>query len=531
MKMKNNIPKNSRTAILLLILVLMYPLHASAKRPNIIVIISDDQGIAELGAYADFAHPDKLQARNIDELRQITEITDVEVPIEVALEAARKCMPNMDRIAAQGTRFTSFYAAPTCAPARGAMMTARYPQRYGVYCNDDIEGRHGKGFPVESKFSVKLLADAGYSTALIGKWHLGSRRGQHPNDRGFEYYFGFDRAHVAKYNSNMLFRNREKAEPEGWLEDQISNEAVAFLERAEKDPRPFFLYVAYNVPHGPIPPPPQEYMDYFSSGSRAVDVYFGTIYGMDVGIGRMIEQLEKMGELDNTLIMYGSDNGLARGVYHFGFEADDERERFFSPIPGNGPLRGCKWTPWDGGVRVPFIARVPGGIEGQSSDALQSIMDVLPTSLEFAGIPAPDDYAFDGRSFLNVLREGPPDPDERILFWASDSQVPFGDFSPEFEQLQRRMQAMGPTDIRAARFPPAWYVRTSRWKLLGWDTIEPVLIDIRNDISELNDVSASYPEVVRELSGKFAEWFSEQAPPLVYPLNHWEKFKEVGKAK
>jgi uncharacterized sulfatase len=407
-------------------------------------------------------------------------------------------------------------------------MTARYPQRYGVYCNDDIEGRHGKGFPVESKFPVQLFQDAGYSTALIGKWHLGSRPGQHPNDRGFEHYFGFDRAHVDKYDSTMLFRNREKADPEGWLEDQISNEAVAFLERAEKDPRPFFLYVAYNVPHGPIPPPPQEYMDHFSTGSRAVDVYFGTIYGMDVGIGRMLKQLEKMGELDNTLILYGSDNGLARGVYHFGFEADEERERFFSPIPGNGPLRGCKWTPWDGGVRVPFVARVPGGLAGQSSQALQSIMDVLPTALEFAGIAVPDAYQLDGRSFLQVLREGPPEVDDRILFWASDSQVPFGDFSPEFDQLQRRMQAMGQTDIRAARFPPAWYVRTSRWKLLGWDTIDPVLIDIANDISEQDDASARYPGVVRELSARFADWFSEQAAPLVYPLNNWEKFKKVG---
>jgi uncharacterized sulfatase len=505
-------------------------LFAGERQPNILVIISDDQGFAELGAYADFADPLTLQAKNIEELRQISEITEVEVPIEVALAAARKATPNLDWLAENGTRFTSFYAAPTCAPARGALMTARYPQRYGVYSNDDIEGRFGQGYPLEAKFLVEAFRRNGYETALIGKWHLGSRPGQHPNDRGFEYYFGFDRAHVDKYDSSMLWRNRENAEPEGWLEDQISNEAVAFLERAVDDPRPFFLYVAYNVPHGPIPPPPQEYMDHFNSGSKAVDVYFGTIFGMDVGIGRMLRQLEAMGELDNTLIMFGSDNGLARGVYHFGFEADYERERFFSPIPGNGPLRGCKWTPWDGGVRVPFIARLPGGLKGATSDSLQSIMDVLPTAMEYAGFLHADESPIDGNSFLSVLKEGEPVVDERILFWACDSQVPFPD-RPEFSQLQRRMQAMGQTEIRSARHPSSWYVRTPEWKLVGWDAISPLLFNIRNDPGELNDLSGKYPEVVRSLSAQFAGWFSEQAKPLVYPMENWSNFKAVGSAE
>lgn len=496
-------------------------------RPNILLILSDDQGFCELGAYMDFADRNTLAAKRLEEWKKITECTPEQAPIEVCFEAARKCTPNLDRLAAEGTRFTSFYAAPTCAPSRAALMSARYPQRHGVYCNDDMEGQFGKGFPAEVPFPVDWFRQSGYRTGLAGKWHLGEGPGQHPNDRGFDYYFGFNRAHTEKYGSKILYRNRTNIPAEGWLEDQITEEALAFLKRTEEENLPFFLYVAYNVPHGPMPRPPQQYIDYINSGSDIVDVYFATIYGMDVGIGRMIKQLEELGQLENTLILFGSDNGQAFGSYHHGFSV--RQQAYLVPVPGNGPLRGCKWTPWDGGVRVPFIARLPGGLKGQSSDSLQSITDVLPTALDYAAIGVPEFSRLDGRSFLSVLRNGQTSDLERTLFWACDSQVPFGreSWGPEYNDLQKRMQSLGQTKLRAEKYPPAYYVRTPRWKLIGWDAIQPALIDIANDPGERNDLSAQYPEVVKNLSAQFNLWMNEQAKPLVYPEMYWNTLRSI----
>ena len=496
--------------------------QAQSQKRNVLLIISDDQGYSELGAYMDITNSENLGAKNIEKLKNIKLASDTEAPIEVCFEAARKCMPNIDKLAEQGTRFTSFYAAPTCAPSRAALMSASYPQRYGVCCNDDVEGQFGKGFSSAAEFPVKLFQESGYMTGIIGKWHLGTDVGQHPNDRGFEYYFGFNRAHTEKYDSKILYRNRENVTAEGWLEDQISNEALDFLKRAEQDEQPFFLYVAYNVPHGPTPRPPQQYIDYINSGSDVVDVHFATIYGMDCGIGRMITQLKESGQLENTLILFGSDNGLARGSYS-GFKV---REQTYNvPVPGNGPLRGCKWSPWEGGVRVPFIARISGGSKGQRSDALLSIMDVLPTALDFAGIEVPDGYSFDGKSFLSILNGNKIMDEERILFWAGDSREPFGDFNTLYDELLKHVKSLGPDVTRAEKNPPAWYVRTDTWKLMAWDTITPVLIDIQNDIGERNDLSDKYPEIVEQLSLEFRKWYYELPQPVVYPQSSWEKFK------
>lgn len=496
-------------------------------KPNILVIVSDDQGFCELGAFLDFADPATLGAKRLDDWKKIKECTPEEAPIDVCIEAARKCMPNIDRLAAQGLRLTDFRAAPTCAPTRAALMSACYPQRFGVYCNDDLEGQLGRGLPVTADFPVRLFTEAGYMTGMVGKWHLGELPGQWPHQKGFEYFFGFNRAHTEKYGSKILRRNDDKVPAEGWLEDQISNEAVAFLERAAQQQRPFFLKVAYNVPHGPTPRPPQEYIDHIRSGSDNVDVYFATIYGMDVGIGRMLAQLEKTGQLDNTLILYFSDNGQAQGPYHYGFRIREEA--YLVPVPGNGPLQGCKWTPWEGGVRVPCIARLPGGAKG-SSDALLCVMDVLPTALDYAGIALPASMPVDGRSFLPLLKTGKSAGD-RTIFWAMDSQEPFGNFGPADAALLKQVQQTGKVKIRAEKHPPAWYVRTEKWKLMGWDTNAPVLIDMENDIAERHDLAAQHPEVVARLTREFRDWFKQQADPLVYPQSQWGKLKEVGKQR
>ena len=382
---------------------------------------------------------------------------------------------------------------------------------------------YGKGLPVGLSLPVELFQSSGYLTGLSGKWHLGQEEGQLPNVRGFDFFFGFDRAHVMKYDSPRLLKNGKSTPAKGWLADQISDEAIEFLGMAEAQEKPFFLYVAYNEPHGPMPDPPQPYMDAINSGSKNLDGYFGMIYGMDAGIGRILEKIEAMGELENTIILYGSDNGKNRGTYLSPFEM---RTDFFGvPVPGNGPLQGCKWTPWEGGVRVPFIVKMPGGVSG-SSDMLLSMMDVMPTVLDFADIDIPESMQVDGRSFLPLLTGD--DLAERTMFWASDSQMPYIDISKERSKaLHAKYDERPKHKIRSGNFPPAWYVRTEKWKLMGWDDEEPVLFDMQNDIGETTDLSREHPETVRDLKKQFAAWLDQQQPPVVFPMEQFEKLKAV----
>lgn len=496
--------------------------EVSTRKPNILVIISDDQGYCELGSFMEFANPETLGIKNLDQLKKIKTSTSLEAPIEVCFEAARKCMPNVDRIAAQGMRLTDFHAAPTCGPSRAALMSARYPQSFGIYSNDEFEGKSAIGLPVDVDLPVRLFKEAGYLTGMSGKWHLGQAPGQLPHERGFDFFFGFDRAHTEKYDSKILQRNGQRVPANGWLADQITDEAIGFLKQAEDADKPFFLYVAYNEPHGPTPRPPQEYIDYFKSGSDIVDCHFATLYGMDRGIGRILEQLEKMGQLDNTLILYASDNGQALGAFRSGFRKND----YLVPIPGNGPLQGCKWTPWEGGVRTLCVAKLPGGAKG-SSDDLISILDVMPTALDYAGIPVPDSMKLDGQSFLPLLHGKPSGKPERTLFWALDAETPYGNFGPEYAELEKQIKALPKAEVRSGNHPPAWYVRTEKWKLMGWDTLQPVLIDMENDIGEHNDLAAQHPEVVRELSSQFKTWLGQQIKPAVYPEFQWNKLQTI----
>ena len=490
-------------------------LYADTPRKNVLMILSDDQGHCELGSYMEHVAADKLGAPNADVFRAITACSAKKAPIDVCFKAAQKCMPTVDSLAKTGVRFTSFLSAPTCVPARALLMTGCYPQGFGIYCNDDVVSSALKGMPAELACPAKLFKEAGYMTGVCGKWHLGSKPGQHPNDRGFEYFFGFDRAHTEKYDSKILQCNGKSVPAKGWLADQITEEAVAFLQRSEQEKRPFLLHVSYNEPHGPTSRPPQAYIDHFKSGSDIVDVHFATIYGMDQGIGRIIAELKRSGRFEDTLILFGSDNGVgaSRSV---GFNSPN----YHVPVPGNGPFRGGKWSLWEGGVRVPFIACLPKGV-ATTSGALVSMMDVFPTALEYAGIKTPETYKLDGRSFLPILQGKNSGDPERMLFWAGEASdpLPGAEWNPAFIELQEKAKG-----LKKGSFLPCWYVRTSKWKLMGWDTLPPVLIDMAKDPHEWTDVSKQNPDVVTQLTQHFKTWIKAQKEPLSYDKMQWKKF-------
>jgi uncharacterized sulfatase len=330
-----------------------------------------------------------------------------------------------------------------------------------------------------------------------------------------------------RFGSKRLFRNREKTPAVDWLADKTSDETIAFLNGSHHEQKPFFLYVAYNEPHCPTERPPQVYIAHFKSGSDTVDVHFGTIYGRDQGIGRIFEELKRTGRMENTLIVFTSDNGIAQLDRFSG-----KKGNYHTPVPGAGPFRGGKWTPWEGGVRVPAIVHLPSA-NTTTSAALASIIDVMPTALDYAGIKVPAEYPLDGHSLLPILEGQSTGDAERTLFLACDAQEPFGDWNAQHLALKEALRA----NSKAHKdghvtcedlFPPAWYVRTSQWKLMGWDSLAPVLIDMTADPHEYKDVAAQHPDVVRSLNSQFHAWLQAQPPPKPIAESCMRRFCQLG---
>lgn len=520
----DNIMKNNITIRLILIYLLMLtygfsqdPVKQGKAEPrkNILVILSDDQGYCELEPFINIATKENLDyflpksagAPHIP-------LSQLKHSVEEGMESARRCMPNISKLSTKSVVFTDFYSAPTCAPARAALMTGCYPQRFGVYTNWDTVSKN-RGLNPDAKMLVKLFKDSGYYTGLVGKWHLGDEKGQHPNDKGFEYFFGFDRAHTEKYDSKILFRNRESVPAVGWLADQITQESVDFIQRSDENSKPFFLYVAYNEPHGPNPLPPKMYQDEFKSESHRITTHYGNIYGMDYGIGKIIQKLKDIGQFDNTLIVFLSDNGVGYAPIH-------------PFIPGSGPFRGGKWSPWEGGVRVPAVIYAKE-FEHKTSNEICTIFDLLPTALDYAKISIPKDYVLDGKSLIPILKGKPNDFSERQLYWACDSLPPYGsmEWDPKFEELENRMIKVRDTtkamkkegkthNWRGTTEPPALLVRNKKWKLMRWEETTPILIDMINDPYERKNVASEFPEVVAKLHGDFKTWMGQMPKPVAY---------------
>jgi uncharacterized sulfatase len=281
-------------------------------------------------------------------------------------------------------------------------------------------------------------------------------------------------------------------------------------------------------------------MDFINSGSEVVDVFFGTLYGMDYGIGRIIAQLEQSGELENTIIMFCSDNGMGRNRYNQGFKAEKELSwtkfgNYQVPVPGNGPLNGCKWSVFEGGHRVPLIVYVPGMQGGKKITGLTSIMDLVPTAFDFLDVELPVDNTYDGISFLPLL-EGKNMTDNRVLLWACDAREPYNVLDERFARViknqyeEDREKAGTPVSRYCLECtPPAWYVIKDNWKLMGISTLKPTLINLNEDLSETTDLSNQYPEKVSELFFFFEDWLGQMEKPVIYPEKQWSKLFRINK--
>ena len=347
-----------------------------AKSPNVLLILADDHGYGDISVH----NGPSIQT------------------------------PNIDRIAANGARFTKFYAnSSVCSPSRSSLMTGRYPDRVGVPGVIRTHPENSWGYFRQDAVTLpSALKQKDYHTSLIGKWHLGLEPENHPCQRGFDHFHGFlgdmmdDYYTHLRHDINYMRHGSDTINPQGHATDLFTEWSVEFIRAQAQSSQPFFLYLAYNAPHTPIQPP-DDWVERVTE--REPDIspqrakYIALVEHMDAGIGRVLDTLVETDQLSNTLVIYTSDNGGSMDVGAH-----------------NGPLRGQKGEMYEGGIRVPTCAMWPGHVpEGHVTDQVAVLMDLFPTVCEVAG--APIAHEIEGRSIWQTLQGEQQDFSDRILYW------------------------------------------------------------------------------------------------------------------
>jgi arylsulfatase A-like enzyme len=357
--------------------------QASAARPNVILIITDDVGYGDVGSYG---------------------APDIKTP-------------NIDSLAKNGTKLSDFYAAPNCSPTRAMLISGRYQQRYRIE-NPLGAARtaQDQGLPATGRTLPQLLKNNGYHTGLVGKWHLGYKQEFSPNAHGFDYFFGFKSGlidyyqHTDSTGEHDLFENTEPTHVTGYSTDIFTERSVKFIEQNAN--QPFFLEVAFNAAHWPFQIP--DHPSVAANNARFVQPqedptnsrrdYVAIVERADQGVGKIIATLERLGLTRNTLVIYTHDNGgewLAR----------------------NAPLFHRKNTVWEGGIRVPAIFKWPGRIPaGKTSAQVGIMMDLTATILAATNSPVPAEAKLEGMNLLPLLQNG-AQRTERTLFWRVTTQA------------------------------------------------------------------------------------------------------------
>ncbi len=427
------------------------------KKPNFVLLLADDLGYGDLSCYGS---------------------TQIKTPV-------------LDQTAREGARLEEFYACPTCTPARAALMTGRYPLRSGMV--RVLAPMEHFGMP-DSEITVgQALQQQGYTTACIGKWHLGDMPRYEPNRHGFGYFYGLHYSNdmtfpAVKWPRIKLYRNENVIEVpahQDTLTLRYTQQAIEFIQRS-KD-KPFFLYLPYTMPHVPLAASPD------FRGKSAYGLYGDAVEEIDWSVGKILKTLKDSGVDDNTFVLFTSDNGPAI------------RTASVARAGSAGPLRGGKGTTWEGGVRVPCIARWPGRIpQGSVLNGITSLMDVWPTFVELAGGSIPRDRIMDGKSIFDFLQKKAPSPHDTHCYYFGRRMfaVRVNDWKLHFIERERGQKG---------GFSRAVYQHPSQ------------LYNLARDVGERNDVARENPSIVAELT-KTALDFEAAMVPGKTPPPFWRTF-------
>jgi arylsulfatase A-like enzyme len=425
-------------------------LAQAADKPNIVHIVADDLGWKDVG---------------------FNGCTDI-------------LTPNLDKLAADGAKLTQFYVQPMCTPTRAALMTGRYPFRYGLQ-TAVIPSVSAYGLDTTEWLMPQCLKEAGYHTAIIGKWHLGhADKKWWPRQRGFDYqygamigeldYFTHEEHHVLDW-----YRDNKPVREKGYTTQLIGNDAVRLIQ-AHDPSSPLYLYLTFNAPHTPYQAP-QSYIDrYKHIQAPTRRIYAGMVACLDDEIGRVVAALDRKGMRQNTLILFHSDNGGTKNAMFAGVMADMSKVK----IPcDNGPYRDGKGSLFEGATRVCALANWPGHVKPQAVDGLIHAVDIYPTLAALAGATTAKCKPLDGLNVWDTIAEGKPSPRSEVVY----NIEPF----------------------RAA-------LRQSDWKII-WRNMLPSsvdLYDLSKDRSEQNNVAAAHPDKVAAMQQRLDALAREATKPL-----------------
>lgn len=432
-------------------------IRAAGERPNIVFIMADDLGNADLG-----------------------------------YRGSEIKTPHIDRLAVSGVRCESFYGMPVCSPSRACLMTGRYPMRYGLQTLV-IFPSHTYGLPSDERTLPQALREAGYRTMMVGKWHLGHADKKYwPQGRGFDHFYGNlvgEVDYFTKERGGLIDwqRNGQFLREEGYFTTQLGDEAEKLIRGLDSQ-QPFFLYFASLAAHAPYQAP-QEYLDRFASiTDERRRTYAAMIAALDDQVDRIVKALDEKGLRDNTLIVFSSDNGGATSARSTsGVRSEQEGAKQGAVAPGekppasNGRLRGGKGTLYEGGVRVPTVFNWPGKLTPRVVDEPLHMVDVMPTLLALAGGRPAEDHPLDGSDIWPVLSAGEDSPHEELLI-----------------------------NVEALRGA----IRRGNWKLVKLATLpgQTELFDLAADPGEQTNIANQHPDVVRDLEARLLAYARQQRP-------------------
>ncbi|MDO8539625.1 MAG: sulfatase-like hydrolase/transferase [Opitutaceae bacterium] len=444
-------------------------LGGATPRPNIVLILADDLGYGDIGCYGGKAVP----------------------------------TPHIDRLAREGVRFTDGYVtSPACAPSRLGLMAGAFTQRFGVTWNDD---RSAHKLPDTQRLLPELLRDAGYVTGLIGKWNI-----VRPAERCFDEVHNFIEwesdyfpQEDGRYKGSNTTKSSEfgSSKTAGWgperpdqeyLTDRLGRHATDFIRRHAT--HPFFLYVGFNAVHSPWHGRKSDQQRFAHLPHEVLRIYASMVAALDENVGRILDTLRAQKLEENTLVVFLSDNGPAKGSAHIaGWKPDWPKHLV---VGSAGPLRGAKTDLYDGGIREPFILRWPARLAARRTFVpAVTAMDLLPTLCVAAGATIPNATTVDGVNLLPFLRGERSGPPHDALFWKikSAAAVRSGDW---------KLVMVGP------EWKPELYNLPS-----DPATWRPQLYNLANDIGETRDVASANPDVVRRLHTAWQEWNRPLPPP------------------
>ncbi|CAM4394412.1 arylsulfatase [Zobellia nedashkovskayae] len=437
-------------------------LLTAQDRPNVVIMLTDDQGYGDLGSHGN----PYLKT------------------------------PNMEKIGEEGLEMTHFFSYPNCSATRAAILTGRYPYRTGVTGVTQVD--HFMNTSEETL--AEILAKNGYRTGIFGKWHLGDNAPMRPTDQGFQEALVHKGGGIGQaagpvgntYFDPILEHNNQSKKYEGYCDDIFTDAALDFM--SEKSDKPFFTYLATNLPHFPLEVPDEKADPYRKIGLHEDNAKtYGMIDNIDASVGRVLKRLKQLGIEDNTIVIFLSDNGPRN------------RRTKNDVYPGRwvANLRGTKTSVYECGIRVPFFVKWPKNIEkAQQNSTMGAVIDVLPTILDVCKIEAPEDIKLDGKSLLSL--------------WKGE-QTDFGN-----REFITQMH-YGPTVFKYMHFA----VRTQKYKLISPhddphhilyqpkdEELKEVLAnlelyDVENDPTERINLAQNHPEIVEDLLARYENWFDE----------------------